>query len=160
MDVHGHRVKLFGLIPKEIYPYKVQFRSIRTHVFTRKPLTTEGRRLPFGEAESEIFQALSAGRCFVVNFRVGDGKGFRFWAESDGKPYSMGGRLRAKNTTSFHVRSPLPGMIRLLRDGREVAQVRGQQLDHQSAEPGVYRVEVFRKSRGWIYSNPIVTVKA
>ena len=57
------------------------------------------------------------------------------------------------------MRSPLPARLRLLRDGREIASAAGTMLDHEVEEPGVYRVEAVRHSKGrertWIISNPV-----
>ena len=159
IDVHAYRIKLFGFLPLEIYPYKVQFRSIRTHLLTKKPLRKGGIPLAFGEAEEVIFEALSEGRCFVSNFSVGDGRGFGFWAVRDGRGIPMGSRIRRGKELGFHVRSPLPGDIRLLRNGQEVKRMWGREMTYRTTEEGVYRVEVFRKRRGWIYTNPITVTE-
>jgi hypothetical protein len=156
IDVHAHRYKLLGLIPLEIYPYKVQFRSIRTHLLLEKPLRTDEGKRPFSEIEEDIFRALFLGRCFIVNHYVGDGRGFRFWAEGDGRRYSMGSRVPTPGELTFHVTLPLPGKIRLLKSGHVLKRQHGSRLEWKAKEAGVYRVEVFRKGRGWIYANPIV----
>lgn len=157
IDVHGFHVKLFGFIPVEIYPYKVQFRSIRTHIILDRPLwTTEDGIISFKEAEHVFFKALSVGRCFISNASLGDAKGFRFWVESKGNIFLMGSRIPAQGNLMFRVQSPLSGLIRLLKDGKEVQRKNGQTMDYRSQTKGVYRVEIFRKRRGWIYSNPIV----
>ena len=158
IDVHAHTFRIFGFIPVEIYPYKVQFKSIRTHVLTRRPFIHRESRLSFEEAEKEILEALISGRCFVSNFRVGDGRGFQFWAENQNKRYPMGSRMNQKETLTFQVRSPLSGHMTLLRDGQQVQFVKGKELTYKTREKGVFRVEIFRHKRGWIYSNPIVVV--
>ena len=49
--------------------------------------------------------------------------------------------------------------IRLLKDGKVIQTRRGEALTHITDEPGVFRVEVYRRYlgrlRGWIFSNPI-----
>ncbi len=74
----------------------------------------------------------------------------------------MGDTLEAptqNRTIYFRVEVPLIGEIRLLRNGQVLAHQRARQLEYFSAEPGVYRVEVWRqrwgRPRGWIFSNPI-----
>ena len=156
IDVHGHKLKILKLIPVEIYPYKVQFRSIRTHLLVGKRLHEGGNRLSFEEAEAEVFDALMNGRCFISNFRVGNGRGFRFWAETKGKTFDMGSRLPRGSESLFRIEAPLSGNIRLLRDGKVVEEINGRAIEHRTDRPGVYRVEIFRMRRGWIYSNPIV----
>jgi hypothetical protein len=50
-------------------------------------------------------------------------------------------------------------LLRLVRNGLVVAQAQGMRLIYNTLEPGVYRVEAYRRyhfrDRGWIYSNPI-----
>ena len=156
IDVHAFRLKIFGFIPVQIYPYKVQFKSIRTHLLTRKPLCDGKEMMPFNEAEGEIFEALSMGRCYISNFRVGDGRNFRFWAEGKEREYHMGSRVPSGQELTFRVQTPLRGDIRLLRDGQEIKGQGGRALSYRTNDAGVYRVEVYRKKRGWIYTNPIV----
>jgi hypothetical protein len=156
IDVHAQTFRVFGIFPMEIYPYKVQFKSIRTHVLTRRPLYQDESCLSFQEADQEIFEALTAGRCFVSNFRVGDGRGFHFWVEGNEGTFPMGSRVKQHDTMFFHVQSPLPGKMYLLKDGRQIQQIHGNEMIYKTRERGVFRVEIFRKKRGWIYSNPIV----
>jgi len=156
IDVHAFKLRIFGFIPVEIYPYKVQFKSIRTHIFTKKPLHDGGKIIAFHEAEKEIFHALSQGTCYISNFRIGDGRHFRFWAEGEQENYFMGSRIPAGQELTFRVQSPLPGDIHLLKDGQAIKKLRGKALSYRTNEIGVYRIEVFRKKRGWIYTNPIV----
>jgi len=159
IDVHAFQYKVFGFIPVEIYPYKVQFKSIRTHILTRSPISAE-KGISSKEAEEAIFSALSEGCCFVSNHSIGDARGFRFSAECGGRRFPMGSRLSTKETATFHVTAPSEGTIRLLCDGREIMTVKGRALTFQSADEGVYRVEIIKKKRGWIYSNPIVIMKS
>ncbi|HDQ44710.1 MAG TPA: histidinol-phosphatase [bacterium] len=157
IDVHAHRIRILGLFPVQIYPYKVQFRSIRTHVLTEKPIRgLTGEVLPFPEAEDQIFRALRAGHCFIVNRALGDGRGFQFRVESGAGIRIMGDRIPNGSLHTFHAEVPRPGRIRLLRNGQVIQTENGDRLIHETRLPGVYRIEVLRRKRGWIYSNPIV----
>lgn len=160
IDVHGHKVKLFGFIPVEIYPYKVQFRSIRMHLLTKNHHSSNGDRPPFQQAEDNVFESLIAGRCFISNFRVGDARSFQFLGLSENHKLEMGDRIQLEETVHFRSTAPLTGTIRLVKDGREVKRVEGRILEYDADAPGVYRVEVFRMKRGWIYSNPIVLLNS
>ena len=57
------------------------------------------------------------------------------------------------------VESPLPGQVRLLRDGKEVARATGNRLSYPVEQAGVYRAEVWLELggewRAWVYSNPV-----
>ena len=62
--------------------------------------------------------------------------------------------------SSAPLRLPRPARVRLVRDGREVAAATASaRLEHEAAEPGVYRVEAYLDAHGrertWILSNPI-----
>ena len=85
--------------------------------------------------------------------------GFRFDARSINTQANMGDELVRTAATKFDVQTPHSGDIRLLCNGRVVARARGQQLRFTTANPGAYRVEVYRSyrlgRRGWIFSSPI-----
>jgi hypothetical protein len=97
---------------------------------------------------------LRAGRCYIAVDAVAPARGFRF--EADGLP--MGAEARA-GPRRLSARVPLPARMRLLRNGAEIASAQGTVLEHEVDEPGVYRVEAFRRAKGrertWILSNPI-----
>ena len=158
IDVHAFEHKLFGLFSVTIYPYKVQFKSIRTHLLIREPLQQpNGEPVPFEKAESLMFEALENGRCFIVNRSLGDGRGFVFRGENQKGPIEMGERVKLNGeTVNLQCEIPAKGFIRLMRNGKPVVFHKGKQLFYHTRDKGVYRIEVHRKRRGWIYSNPIV----
>jgi len=156
IDVHARRVRLLKLFSVEIYPYKVQFKSIRTHFLVHPPITPGS---DFHVAESILFDALTHGRCFISNYSVGDARSFQFFAEDQNDIYPMGSRIETYRSVVLSVRVPLRAKIRLLRNGSIIQQKTAMELQFETSQAGVYRIEVFRKGRGWIYSNPIVLVK-
>ncbi len=156
LDVHAYPWKLLGIFPMEIWPYKVQFRSIRTHLLTQKPLKESNAPIPFYDAEGMVFEAIGAGRCFISNASLGDARGFTFHCLAGESVLPVGSRHPVGSDVLFQVRSPGEGDIRLVQNGKTVSQVRGPELTFRSEEPGVFRVEVHKKHRGWIYTNPIV----
>jgi len=153
IDVHAHRIHLLKIFSLEIYPYKVQFKSIRTHFLVHPPITPG---LDFHESECRVFDALSQGRCFISNFAVGDARGFQFEALQGKTKIPMGSRIHLEEAIRFFAWTPRKARIRLLRNGSVIQDKKGIQMEYRSEQPGVYRIEVFRKKRGWIYSNPIV----
>jgi hypothetical protein len=72
----------------------------------------------------------------------------------------MGDEIPAKFGVTLQTKIPSAAEIILLKDGRPVQTWKNQlSCTYITAEPGVYRIEVYRnylgKRRGWIYSNPI-----
>jgi hypothetical protein len=102
-----------------------------------------------------VYAALREGCCYIAVDSVAPAKGFRFEADD----LAMGAEGRAGTRRTLRARVPLPAKLRLLRDGVEIAGAEGEALEHEVEEPGVYRVEAYRRAKGrertWILSNPI-----
>jgi hypothetical protein len=149
IDVHAYPYRL-GPFTIVIFPYKVQFKSIRTHLLMKEPLS--------GDVETDkrtIYRTLRAGRAFVSNYRWGDARGFRFWAQGKDEAAQMGDAVLCDQGLDLLVRTPVDCDIALIKDGHKVAEAFGRELFHRTDLPGIYRVEAYRRKRGWIYSNPI-----
>jgi len=155
VDAHAHHYSLWQNVSAVIFPYKVHFRSILTHVLMDQPPETKDGE----KALNQLFTALRQGRAFVSNRYVGDARGFRFWAEdtTTGVLFQMGDRLSASAHLRFHWRLPddATGAI-LLKNSRPFNRCREGEKICESDGSGVYRIEVRKGRRGFIYSNPIV----
>ena len=89
IDAHAHKYNLLGFFEVEIFPYKVLFKSIRTHILINDELKNGNENLPPERAKKLIYAALRDGRCFIANDYHGDSKGFRYFAEAGGKNYFL-----------------------------------------------------------------------
>ncbi len=152
-DAHG-TVYQIGPLSRAVQPYSYLFRSINTHLLTEEPLT--------GDLEHDkavVYEALRTGRGFLGYERPGKIASFSFWARSGNREATMGETLIFRDRVELRISVPQRARLRLLRDGQLVAQARGSHLVSVSHEPGVYRVEAYRRhagrERGWIFSNPI-----
>ena len=155
-DAHAHKQNVFGFFEVEVFPYKVLFKSIRTHIFTPEKIvpsdTPEGVR----KAKSQIMEALAHGRCFVTNSYHGEAAGFRFVAMADGNIYNMGDEVPFESQVHLKVMLPgIPGEIRFIRNGELVHTQEGLETEFLVMEPGTYRVEVSVNGKAWIFSNHI-----
>ena len=149
LDAHQYGKRIGPFVPVRVMAYHRSFRLIRTHVLCEK---APARELEHDRAL--VYDALREGRCYIAVDAVAPARGFRFEAAD----VRMGAEVPAGRRT-LHVRTPLPARLRLLRDGAEIAAAAGTTLDAEVEEPGAYRVEARRTSRGrertWILSNPI-----
>jgi len=153
-DAHALRMHM-GPLSRTIFPYEFHFKSVNTHLFTSEPLT--------GDAPTDkklIYDALANGRCFVGYDLPALTKGFRFRAQGTNKTVIMGEEISAKGGVTLQIRLPSLGDFRLIKDGVVVRELKRQETyTHITTEPGVYRVEVYRRylgrKVGWIFSNPI-----
>jgi len=130
----------------DLDPYYRSFRNAATHILA-KELT-----------ESAIRSALQQGHAFVSHDWMCDATGFSCLLSpptvalmGDETKFAKGQKLRARFPVACH--------IRLLRNGKVIMDVEGDQLESAVEGPGVYRVEGWLKLDGedrcWIYSNPI-----
>ncbi len=146
-DVHAHAYRK-GLIRLTIFPYKVQFRSIRTHLLLDRPVSSD-----INDAKNQIFEAIRNCRVFVSNYRWGDARGFRFFARDKNEIHDVGATLEYSDELTLNMHSPKTADIRLIKDGKTVLTQTGNRFEIAVQAPGIYRVELFRNNRGWIYSN-------
>ncbi len=153
-DAHALHLHM-GPMRRVVYPYEFHFRAINTHVLIPSPLTGDvatDKRL--------IYDALAAGHCFVGYDLPLSTRGFAFNGAGRETTVIMGDEIPAKGGVTLQAHLPAFSEMRLLRNGTVIRQVRNAYaLSHLTTEPGVYRVEVYRRfrarKRAWIFSNPI-----
>ena len=156
IDAHAHKVNLLGFFEVEVFPYKVLFKSIRTHILTEQNFEIKANPVSVEKAKNVVLQSLREGKCFVSNYYHGDATGFRFFAESDNKKIQMGDEVQSENPVILNVY--LPGKtadIRLIHNGKMVESLKNIEAKFIVHEKGVYRVEVFLEANAWIFSNHI-----
>ncbi len=149
IDVHGFPYKL-GPIRITIFPYKVQFKSLRTHLLLPEKLYSDISR-----AKKQIYDAIRDCRVFASNYRWGDAAGFEFYARQGGRTVISGGRLENFENSKISAKLPEKGEFKLIRDGSIVLESHGDFVEYSPNQNGLYRIEVYKKGRGWIYSNHI-----
>jgi len=154
-DAHGSSVKLgpFRLRPLS---YRFLLGTINMHILTSSPLT--GHLVTDREI---VYHALKTGKCFIAHDGLSPAHGFRFFFTSDTK----GGGLEMGEEAPYSpgmatIMIPRRGVIRIVRNGSLLKRHHGQELNLKIQEPGVYRVEVYKRTlmfgwRPWIFSNPI-----
>ena len=152
IDAHAFSYPLFGPFKITIFPYDVQFKSIRTHILTTESLSTQPN-----QAKKQLLGALKNCQAFVSNFRWGDAKGFSFIAQTSDKEATIGEtvNMNKENQIKFSAKTPSKCYIKLLCDGKTVAESRGKEIDYATSQRGNYRIECYKNSKGWIYSNHI-----
>jgi hypothetical protein len=156
VDAHAHKYNLLGFLEVEIFPYKVLFKSIRTHIITEEELV-KGKSGKSVEASKKIvYNAIGSGRCFIANDYHHESKGFRFFAKSDKNIYEMGDTVPLNKKISLNVLLPVSkAEIRLIHNSKKVNIVESNKAEFIVNKKGVYRIEVYYKDKAWIFSNHI-----
>ncbi len=153
-DAHAHEMHL-GPFRRVIFPYEFHFKAINTHVILPNSFT--------GDANTDkkmIYDSLSAGHCFIGYDLPAPTRGFRFTAQGREADAIMGDEIPAHGGVTLQARTPSASEIRLIKNGKVIQRWKNQNIAlHITTEPGVYRVEAYRRylghKRGWIFSNPI-----
>ena len=149
--LHAH----MGPLRRILYPYDFHFRAINTHVLIPDPLSGDAavdRRL--------IYEALAAGHCFVGYDLPMPTRGFRFTGHVQESTAVMGDEVSDRHGVTLQAHLPAEAEIRLICNGKVIRSAKkAYALTHLAEQPGVYRIECYRRyrglRRGWIFSNPI-----
>ena len=153
-DAHAHVYSL-GPFRRCIFPYEFLFRTVNTHILTPTPFVGD-----VAHDAALVYEALRLGHVWVGYDLIGDTRHVRFWATGAGGIHViMGDSIPVSRNVTLHAVLPRPARILLRKDGEIVHEVRGQTLTYRVLEPGVYRLEAWRRSwgkeRGWVFTNPI-----
>ena len=156
VDAHAHKYNVLGFFEVEIFPYKVLFKSIRTHILTHREIIKGKAQEGLAEAKKNVYDSLTNGMCFFANDYHGDSKGFRFFAEAENKIYNMGESIKKDEKVKFKVLVPVQqAEIRFIRNGKQIDSVESNECEFIVDKAGAYRVEVYFAGNAWIYSNHI-----
>jgi hypothetical protein len=153
-DAHALHYRL-GPIHRTLFPYDFHFAALNTHLLIPRPLSDDSR------ADRElVLESLGLGRGFVGYDQIAPTRGFHFTAQGREHSAVMGEEIPLDGSVTLQARLPAEAEIILMRNGQLVRKwKREAYFVHTASEPGVYRVEVYRRylgaRRGWIFSNPI-----
>jgi hypothetical protein len=148
-DAHG-KVYSLGPLRRTIFPYEYLLSADNTHILIEEPLAGD-----MATDQATILDALRYGRAWVGCDVLGSTRGFWFQARSGLEWATLGGEVSRAGAVTLEVSTPLPGDIRIVCNGRVIARASGQACRHLVTEAGIYRVQVYRGGKGWIFSNPI-----
>ena len=134
------------LVRVDLDPYYRTFRGVTTHILA--PELTE----------NTVRAALQQGHAFISHDWMCDATGFSFVLSAPDKAI-MGDEAKFAAGQKLLAQFPVACHIRLIQDGKAIADQESDHLEYAVGAPGVYRVEGWLKvdgeARPWIYSNPI-----
>jgi PHP domain-containing protein len=152
LDAHQMGIRIRGRVRTPM-PNARYFALLHTHVLLPSA--------PTGDLAADrvaVNEALAEGRCYLSFEALAPGRGFRFWAESDGGAAPMGARVDPGRWTLRAV-TPRRARLRLLRDGVPVHEGEGEGMEHVVEEIGCYRLEARlpddARERLWLVANPV-----
>lgn len=120
---------------------------VRTHLLA-KDLT-----------ETDLVEALRAGRGFISFDMIADGTGFVYMAQGAQNKAVMGESIKLEPGLALKAYSPFTSTFSLMRNGVKVDEQRGRDYTFSPKEPGKYRLEVsldvLGKDQLWLLTNHI-----
>lgn len=151
IDAHTFHIQR-GIFKLQIFPIKVALKGIRTHLYLPDGFAGNS----FDTARKAFMEALRDGKGFFSNFRRGDARGTVVYLRyADGTVILPG---RSAGVPSFpailSIVLPAYAEVRLIRNSRLAEKRSGMHLNFEVTENGLYRIEVFRRKKAWIYTNP------
>lgn len=150
-DAHGFPYKVILGLTVPVFSYATHFRAIRSHLLMNDPLSLSDLET----ARRQIFDTIRSGRLFCSYYARGNAQGFEFTFSHADMLATMGDEVEWQGGGTIEVLSPLKANLILIKDSQPVVEVRGKELTHNVTAPGVYRLEAYRKGKGWVYTNPI-----
>ena len=159
VDAHAHKYNILGFIEVEIFPYKVLFKSIRTHILSEEELQKGKSAKVLKHNKNLIYNSLANARCFIANDYHSNSMGFSFTAISGKQKYFMGDEIKYGDKVDFKVSLPIKSAeIRIIHNGKNIKTFESQSAAFTTKETGAYRVEVYLNNKAWIFSNHIKIV--
>jgi hypothetical protein len=149
VDAHGFLYRA-GPLKLTIFPYKVQFKTLRSHLILQEPLSKD-----FNTAKKQVYDAIRDSRVFMSNYRWGDASQFSFSISNAEESVTIGGALKLDEKTMAKISIPAKRKIKIIHNGNQIFESQSREIEFNLNETGTYRVEVYRGRKGWIFSNHI-----
>ena len=103
--------------------------------------------------------SLRGGRAYVADEKLTDPTGFVFVASNNLGIFQIGDNIPLFMDAKFSAQLPTAAKLKLIHNGKVVAQASGTKLEFSTHETGYYRLEAWLDVDGvpqpWIYANPI-----
>ena len=152
VDAHEFQVKI-GPMNLKIFPYKVHFRCLRTHIILPEKMSDD-----FETAKRQLYDALYECRVYISNIRWGNADSFEFYARNNSEKVISGGTLTNSDNSQLVAKLPSHATLKLVHNGKYILEAHTDYFEYNDLQAGVYRVEAWKGKRGWIFSNHIRVV--
>jgi len=154
VDAHAFPYPL-GPFKISIYPYKVHFRTLQTHLFFDSEPATDHAAF-----QAQLLQAFRDCRLYFTNERWGPTQGFRLWVESGKTVAGIGDSVPTGRNVRLLAQWPARARYEVVYNGFPMWRGEGHELAVNLHLPGVYRIALHRNGRVWLMTNHIRLVDA
>jgi hypothetical protein len=153
-DAHAHKVNILGMFQVEIFPYKVMFLTLRNHIWLENEIKYNAEE--FEKNRSAIYNALKNGKLFFANDYIENSKGFKFYGQFENQTIFSLATIPLEKKPKLFIEIPSKNTHTLVLHNSKIKyEVKENYFEFIPNEKGVYRVEVLKDNKKWIFSNPI-----
>jgi hypothetical protein len=146
LDMHFLPFFIKCLDIRRAFAFHKIFGALKNHVLLDRPLS--GKFYPDKKAIMESFEK---GHLFFAFDYIKDSTGF-FFGDENGD-FIMGDKIQSGRKAV--IKNPEKAEIRCLKNGEIIMQQETEFHKIKLEDPGIYRIEVYREGRPWIFSNHI-----
>ena len=153
LDSHAIKYKKF-MMTYTVYPYSTLFKTVINVIPSKEKLPHD-----FEKAKKIIFDSIKSGRLFILDQRRGNNCEMYFYAHNKTLACTLGDNIEIDDDSEITVMLPKRAEIRLIKDGETWLRAkRTKRAKFKIKYSGTYRVEIYRFSQAWAFSNPMVFI--
>ncbi len=153
IDNHNTKKKIFGLT-FNIFPFDYSFKTVSTHILPEKELSKDAR-----EAKQQVIECVKNSKLYVAQESWDEAKGFELHITDGANTAYSGGAISLSQNLTLKVKLPKKAHIKIVLNGKTIAEKNAGFFELRITEKGVYRVEAYKKkcfiAKPWIFSNHI-----
>jgi hypothetical protein len=147
--VDAHALKIYRyILPLTIFPYKTCFDTITNFIYLPHKLSED-----FKTAKKQILNAVKSGNNMIINRKVCRDIP-QIYITNSQKTYYCGEDVLLDKNCCLHFVSKEKMSVCLVYNGTQTDKFVSDKFDYTISKSGKYRLEVFYKNKGYIYTNP------
>ena len=148
--IDAHALKIYDyLIPLTIFPYKTCFKTINNVITLKEPLSGT-----FYVAKEQILNELKNGNNIIINRNLHREIPQIYFSTPD-KNIFFGETVALCNGTCLNIKADITMNLKLVHNGNTILDTDTCKCKIPVTEAGNYRVELYYKNRGYVFTNPI-----
>ena len=147
--VDAHALKYYRyIVPVTVFPYETCFKTITNVIYMSKELSED-----FSVAKQQILNAIRNGNNTIINRHIYKNIPDIFVTNSK-STYFYGENIELSEHCCLHFESNEVLKTCLIYNGQEIEKYTSDKFIHPITKSGKYRLEVYYKDRGFLYTNP------
>ena len=149
IDAHAFGFRKLNA-PFRISDYYDFFMALNNVLYLDEPLSND-----FDEAKSQIISAIKSASMTLINRKVSKNTNIEYYVSDKEKRIYSGESGVVGNYAKIIFKIPQKATVRLIHNGVIIYERETKILEYDNVQNGKYRIEVYKNSTPWIFTNPI-----